>query len=152
MRSDLALSDMRGPVRSLREEHARWNPGLDIWDAPRGFTLFTFRPDGQVSEREFHNPDGSVARLSREFDAGGRVVAERSWGGQGVGRTTVYEYDASGRPAATLQVTPDGARRQVETCSYDADGRQTTVVDLTTVSGVNCHRVDGTMVRSEEHT
>src|SRR5262245_28371623 len=144
MGSDLPVHDLHGAVRRLREEHATWNAGLETWDALRHVSLVTFRPDGQVSAREFHNPDGSVVYLSRDFDAGARVIAERSWSAGVTGRTTVYEYDAAGRPTATFDLMPDGERRRVETFDY-AGGRQTKTIDLTG-GGVNVHCADGCKV------
>ena len=62
--SDLARWKVRGPVRTLRNEHAEWDPSQDTWRAPRSFSTVTFRHDGQVSDRECHNPDGSAVDIS----------------------------------------------------------------------------------------
>jgi hypothetical protein len=63
--SDIAGEKPRGPVRTLRTENAEWDASHGVWQAPRGVTIVTFRRDGQFSEEEFHNPDGSVARWAR---------------------------------------------------------------------------------------
>jgi YD repeat-containing protein len=145
MPNDRELAEVRGPVRGLREEHAVWNPGLEQWEAPRYVTVVTFRPDGQLSEREFQNPDRSVWHMTREFDAGSRVVVERSWSDESTGRVTLYEYDATGRPAATFHALPNGDRHQVETYRYDGAGRLIKTVDVSRES-VSSHRVDGSLV------
>jgi RHS Repeat len=128
--SDLAKWKVRGPVWTLRKEHAEWDPSQGTWQAPRGVSSVTFRHDGQVSEGEFHNPDGSVARWARVYDNDGRIIEEQFWRDDGPRSTVVYSYDALGRLAARGNVAPDGARRETETFRYDGAGRKTKVTFL----------------------
>jgi YD repeat-containing protein len=128
--SDLAKWKVRGPVRTLRKEHAEWDPSQGTWQVPRGVSTVTFRHDGQVSEGEFHNPDGSVARWARVYDNDGRIIEEQSWRDDGPRSTVGYSYDALGRLAARGDVAPDGTRREAETCRYDGAGRKTKVTFL----------------------
>lgn len=123
--SDRANWKLRGLVRTLQQEFAEWDPREGTWRAPRTVTITTFRRDGQVSESEFRNPDGSVARSSRLFDDAGRPVEERFWTGEGPKTLVVYSYDAIGRLAGKTNVAPDGTRRDAERYEYDAAGRRT---------------------------
>jgi hypothetical protein len=128
--SDLTRWKVRGPVRILRKEHAEWDPRQGTWQASRGVSTVTFRHDGQVSEGEFHNPDGSVARWARLYDDDGRILEEQAWRDDGPRSRMVYSYDARGRLAVAEHVAPDGTRREAETCRYDGDGRKTRVTFL----------------------
>jgi hypothetical protein len=96
--SDLTSRKMRGPVRTLRKEHAEWDSSQGTWQVPRGVSTVTFRRDGQVSEGESHNPDGSVARWARVYDGAGRIIEEQSWkdGAEG------------GAAACAPRLNPDG--------------------------------------------
>ena len=125
--TDLAEWKVRGPVRTLRREFAEWDPANEAWQAPRGVTVVTFRPDGQLSEAEFHNPNGSVARRARAYDEVGRLVGAEFWSDGGPRSRIRYYYDAAGRSSRTVNVTPDGTEHDVETCHYDDAGRKTKV-------------------------
>lgn len=126
--NDLAGWKVRGPVRTLRRDLAEWDPSQGgVWQAPRGVTVATFRPDGQFSESEFHNPDGSIARLARVYDDGGRIIEAQSWMDDGPRTTVFYSYDARGRLTAAVDVAPDGTRREAESCRYDSAGRKTKI-------------------------
>jgi YD repeat-containing protein len=98
-------------------------------------TTTTFRRGGQVSESEFQNPDGSVAREMRLFDADGRIVEERFWTGDGPSSLVVYSYDALGRLAAKANVAADGTRRRAERYEYDLAGRRTKMTFLAGAAG-----------------
>jgi hypothetical protein len=144
--SDLTRWKVRGPVRILRKENAEWDPPQGTWQASRGVSTVTFRHDGQVSEGEFHNPDGSVARWVRVYDDDGRTIEEQSWTDDGPRSRVVYSYDALGRLAAAEHVPPDGTRRETETCRYDSAGRKTKVTFLShdhTGTPI-CYGVEGT--------
>ena|SRR5437660_6341264 len=144
--SDLTSWKMRGPVRTLRKEHAEWDSSQGTWQVPRGVSTVTFRRDGQVSEGESHNPDGSVARWARVDDGAGRIIEEQSWKDGGPESSVFYSYDALGRLAAATDVAPDGTRREAETCRYDGAGRKAKVTFLShyqTDSPI-CYKVEGT--------
>ena len=51
--TDLAQWKLRGPVRTVREEHAEWDAPAQKWGAPRGLRRASFLPDGRLSESEF---------------------------------------------------------------------------------------------------
>jgi hypothetical protein len=125
--NDVAEWKARGPVRTCRREFAEWDRSRNIWQDPRGLTILTFRPDGQLSESEGHNPDGSVARSARVYDDSGRLVETQTWMNDEPRRRVLYAYDAAGRPSGAVDLAPDGTRREAETCRYDDDGRKTKV-------------------------
>ena len=147
MVKDRTAWKLRGPVRTLRRECAEWNPVDDAWHAPRGISTVTFKRDGQVSEGEFNNSDGSVAHWARVFDDSGRVIESQEWMDDGPKTRRLYSYDDRGRLAATMLVTLDGTRRQIETCQYDSTGRKTKVVNLGTEQPgirIDAYGVEGT--------
>lgn len=126
---DLARWRLHGPVLTLRTELAEWDSDRGEWRAPRGLTMVTFRPDGQVSETEWYNPDGSILRSVRTFDVAGRVVEERTWKNEGTEWEAAYSYDALGRLAQKEVLSKEG-RWKSEECRYDESGRQTRSVFL----------------------
>src|SRR5688572_7661909 len=93
---------MHGPVRTLREEFAEWNPDLGEWQPPRGLTIVTFRPDGQLGESEYHNPDGSVVRHTRVYNDSRRVTEDQSWTNDVLTNRVLHLYDVAGRPASVI--------------------------------------------------
>jgi len=117
-------------VRTLRCEHAEWDRARQTWQAPGRVSTVTFRRDGQASGGEFHNPDGSIARWARVYDAGGRVVEAQSWMDDEPGTRRRYSYDTRGRLAVVEEEAADGGRRQAESYSYDAGGRKTKISAL----------------------
>jgi hypothetical protein len=130
--NDLAESQLHGPVRTLRREHAEWDSAAGAWKPPRGITIARFRPDGQIVENEFHNPDGSIARWAREYDDAGRVIEARWWTDDGPRGRILYAYDTAGRLVEAVEIDRDGTRRQAESYRYDAYGRKTKVSMLPT--------------------
>jgi len=128
--SDIAGWKLRGPVRTLRKEHAEWDPTQGTWQAPRGVSTVRFRHDGQVSEGESHNPDGSIARWAHVYDDAGRIVERQFWMDDGPRSRVAYSYDALGRLAAAEDVAVDGTRREAERCRYDDGGRKIKMIFL----------------------
>ena len=123
---NLATWRLHSPVRTLRIEHAEWDSGRAEWRAPRGPMTVTFRPDGQVSETESHNPDGSIVRAVRTYDVRGLIVEERAWKDEETQWEAAYFYDALGRLAKKEVLSTEG-RWKSEECRYDDAGRQTKV-------------------------
>jgi YD repeat-containing protein len=129
--SDLKGWQVHGPVRALRREHAEWDSTAGAWKAPRGITIVTFRPDGQIIASQFHNPDGSIAWWSCEYDSAGHMIETQSWiNDESPRRRMRYAYDAGGRLVETVEIESDGTRRQAESYRYDANGRKTKVTTL----------------------
>jgi YD repeat-containing protein len=112
--SDLAAWNVHGPVRRLRKEVAEWDENRADWKRPRGLTIAVFRPDGQLSESEFHEQAFSTATYT--YDANGRLIERiRKMGALSDERTT-FEYDDRGN--AILESSEE-RHREVR---MDADG------------------------------
>jgi YD repeat-containing protein len=129
--SDLAQWDVRGPVRTLRAQHAEWNPEAGDWWPLKTRTVVIFRADGRLSEIHHHNPDGSVPRQVWVYDDDGRLIEDQSWDNEVMAMRVLHTYDSAGRAASLVRVDADGTRRETERCSYDETGRKTKVVFLT---------------------
>ena len=128
--SDLARWELRGPVRTLRTQFAEWNPETGDWWPLKNRFLGMFRPDGQLSEIEHHNPNGSVPREVRVYDEAGRLTEDQWWSNEVLTRHVVHTYDVGGRPASAVTVEVRGTKHEAELCRYDENGRKTKVVFL----------------------
>ena len=128
--SDLARWQLRGPVRTLRTEFAEWNPEAGDWRPLKSRFVATFRADGQLSEVEYHNPDGSVPRDVRVYDDAGRLTENQWWSNDVLTRRVVHTHDDAGRLVSSGTVAVDGTTQEVELCRYDDNGRKTKVVSL----------------------
>jgi YD repeat-containing protein len=127
---DLDPWDLHGPVRALRTHFAEWNPDTGDWWPLRSRAVASFRPDGQLNESEYHNPDGSVVRHVRVYDEIGRLTEEQWWANERLTNRALHTYDVDGRPASSRTVAADGTEREAELCRYDDVGRKTKVVFL----------------------
>lgn len=138
--SDLARWELRGPVRTFRTHFAEWNPETGDWWPLKNRSVAMFRPDGQLSEIEHHNPDGSVPREVRVYDEGDRLTEDQWWANDVLTSRILHTYDAGGRPASSVTVDVDGTKREAELCRYDENGRKTKVVFLSVPesSGASC--------------
>ena len=138
--NDLARWDLRGPVRTLRTHFAEWNPETSDWWPLKARSVVTFRPDGQLSEVEHHNPDGSVFRQVHVYDEAGRLAEVQRWSSGILTSRVVHTYDVGGRPASAFKVDTDGTKHETERCQYDENGRKTKVVFLPIPesSGASC--------------
>jgi hypothetical protein len=146
--SDLARWDLRGAVRTLRTQFAEWNPETRDWSPLKNRFVATFRADGQLSEVDHHNPDGSVPREVRAYDDAGRLTEDQWWLNEVLTRRVVHTYDVGGRSASAMTVDADGAKHETERCQYDENGRKTKIVILQVpeTSGAICStRSCGTM-------
>ena len=154
--SDLARWELRGSVRTLRTHFAEWNPETGDWLPLKSRFVATFRSDGQLSEIEHHNPDGSVPREFRLYDEAGRLTEDQWWSNDILTRRVVHTYDVGGRAASAATVDVDRTKHETERCQYDENGRKTKIVFLAVpeTSGATCSAgscgimfgVDGTNV------
>jgi hypothetical protein len=127
---DLKAWNLHGPVRTLRVEHAEWNPTQEEWQTPRHYGISTFRPDGKMQEAEHHNPDGSISISTYEYDDSARLLEIRTSPPDGPAGRTIYRYDASGRRIEAVTVAGDGTRQQLEVTRSDSAGRKFKVLFL----------------------
>ncbi len=128
--SEVAGVKVRGPVQTCRHEVSEWDRERETWRAPQFLTIVTFRPDGQVSEGESHNSNGSIARWAHAYDDEGRLTEVRLWTDDGPRSSVVHAYDQAGRSTGSMHVAPDGTRREAEICNYDSAGRKTKTIFL----------------------
>ncbi len=125
--SELAGWKVHGPVKTLKSEFAAWDQDQQDWQSFQHFTVVSFHPNGAISATDHHNPDGTVAHSRWFYNDAGRMVESNSWMNDGPIDRTVYVYDECGRPIRATHLGHDGTERDVEVCSYDADGRKTKV-------------------------
>jgi len=138
--SDLARWELRGPVRTLRTQFAEWNPDTGDWWRLENRFVAMFRKDGQLSEIEHHNPDGSVPREVRVYDDAGRLTEHQWWSNDVLTGRVVRTYDVRGRSASAVTVDAHGTTHETERCQYDDHGRKTKVVVLPVaeINGATC--------------
>src|SRR5690349_21454456 len=117
---DLSNWNVRGPVETLRTESAEWNLAKEAWKEPRSLNVVRFRRDGNISETEYHNPDGSIARTLNLYDEAGRIRETRSLSNGAVTGRRIWFYDDSGRPARVVDEDQNGVERESELYRYDA--------------------------------
>jgi hypothetical protein len=72
-----------------------------------------------------HNPDGSVVHSRRLYDSSGRMTEFDSWMNDQAPQRVLYFYDDAGRHIRTAQVRDDGTQTDLETCTYDSNGKGT---------------------------
>jgi len=128
--SDLKRWELRGPVRILRTHFAEWNAEVGAWSPLANRAVVTFRPDGNVSDTEYHNPDGSGVRHVRVYGDRDRLTEDQWWANDALTRRILYMYDVYGRPVSSKAIDTDGNQRETELCRYDDRGRRTKLVIL----------------------
>jgi hypothetical protein len=112
--SDLVRWELRGPDRTPRTQFAEWNPEAGEWSPLKNRFVATFRADGQLSEIEYHNPDGSLPREVCVYDDAGRLTEDQWWSNDVLTRRVVHTYDDDGRFASAVTVDVDGTKRETE--------------------------------------
>ena len=142
--ADLAKWNVHGRVASLRTELAEWDLHSGYWKPAGHFTVATFRRDGAISSTDGYNPDGSVAHSRWIYDEFGRLRESHSWMNDDTPHRSLYLYDDAGRHLRTFAVSPDVAETDVETSSYDAEGRRTKVSVFGSRAGNVSYSIEGT--------
>jgi hypothetical protein len=128
--SDLAKWKVHGPVATLRTENTQWDTDRQDWKPARYFTLTSFRRDGTIDSSESHNSGGSISHSRWLYDRAGRLTESDSWmsdskTNEGPAQKVLYFYDEAGRHIRTAQLRDNGSQTDLETCTYDADGKET---------------------------
>ena len=105
-----------------------------------------FLPDGKIGTIEQHNFDGSVSRRTHLYNDAGRLAESQFRMDDGPISKVLHSYDEAGRELRTVDVAPDGTRRESEICSYDSSGRKTTVrfLSLEQQQPNMCYGIEGT--------
>jgi hypothetical protein len=125
--TDVTNWKVHGPVKTLKTEFATWDPNQGDWQPAAHFSLIAFRPDGKVSTRDSNNPDGFVVHSRSLYDDDGRLIETHSWRNEEPIDRTLYFYDETGLHIRTASLNHDETQTDLESCSYDADGRKTKV-------------------------
>jgi hypothetical protein len=126
-KNDLQQWDLIGPVRTVRRELAEWDQAGQTWRPGQYHTEGSFRPDGRIEESRFYNPGGSIVHSAWLYDADARLIEVQTWADDGPKTRTRHSYDASGRPARTVEIAVDGAQFETARYAYDGAGRKTKV-------------------------
>ena len=142
--SDVAKWKVHGPVETLRTEFSTWDLDQNQWQPAQRSTMTSFRPDGNVSASDAHNPDGSIAHLRWLYDDAGRLAESTFRLDDGPVSRTLYSYDEAGRHVRTVQLGPDGAQTDLETCTYDAGGKKTKTRFLGLAGANAAYGIEGT--------
>jgi hypothetical protein len=122
--NDLASLELKGPVSTLRSESSQWDPEAKNW-TPRNSAMTHFRPDGQISEVEYQNSDGSVSRTINEYDSASRLKESRNRSSNGSETRDLYHYDSSSRLTRVAKIDQYGLQQDSAIYSYDETGRKT---------------------------
>ncbi len=131
-------------MASLKTELAEWDLHSGYWKPAGHFTVATFRRDGAIRSTEGYNPDGSVAHSRWIYDECGRLMESHSWMNDETPHRSVYLYDDGGRLVRIFAVGLDAAETDVETSSYDTEGRRTKVSVFGFRAGNVSYSIEGT--------
>jgi YD repeat-containing protein len=143
--SDLVKWKVHGPVKTLKTELAEWDLSQDEWGPARSKTSCIFRSDGNISARDSHNSDGSIAHGRYLYNEAGSLTETDFWLNSGPSQKSLYFYDEVERHIRTVNVDQDGVQREAEECHYDSAGRKTKVSFLNPHrSGISqAHSIEG---------
>ena len=87
----------RGHPSKVRVETAEWDADGGRWNSPRESSLTLFRMDGQHTESENHNADGTTLHCRYEYNPEQRLTGSQSWQDTGPRSQTECTYDDRGR-------------------------------------------------------
>ena len=122
---DRSRLNLKGLVSTLHSEIADWDAGAKSWRPPRFATMTHFLPDGQISEVEYHHPDGSVYRVGNYYDDAGKLKESRSRSNNDAETSSLYYYDDSGRLIRVVSTDESGLQKDSQIFRYDDSGRKT---------------------------
>lgn len=158
---------MRGPVKSVRVEHAAFTRADGrLVEGPRRLAVVsTYAPDGKRREYEGYAPDGTLRqRFVYAYDDAGNEIEMSAFDGGGKllvkkvshpspGEELTYDGEGKLRERRVIVRGPDG--NLTEVLLYDGAGalkerRVNARVDKTSVWST--YRADGSLVRRDEHS
>ena len=158
---------MRGPVKSVRIEHAAFaRADGRLVEGPRRLTVVsTYTPDGRRKEYEGYAPDGTLRQKyvyvyddagneveMSSFDVKGKLLTRRV-SHPSLGEELTYDGEGKLRERRVVVRGPDGKLSEV--LLYDGEGalkeRSVNARDDKT-SVWSTYRADGSLARRDEHT
>src|SRR4030081_2786599 len=108
--NDVLKWKVHGPVETLRQEFAEWDPEQKQWQPARHSSIASFRPDGSISTSDHHNADGSIAHSRWLYDDAGRLIESSFRIDDGPMTRNIHSYDETGRHVRTVQLNSDGTQ------------------------------------------
>jgi hypothetical protein len=115
----------------MRSEIAEWNAERAQWGPARFVHFVDFGEGGRVIRLDQRGVDDSVYRTIYSYDEGGRLLEMQSGtAGTAAQHRVIHAYDAHHRLLRVTRIDPDGTEHMTETCTYDEQGKRTTVEDL----------------------
>jgi YD repeat-containing protein len=139
---DASHWELHGAVRTMRREIAEWNAERAEWEPARFFQFVRFDEGGRVIQLDQRGAEDSVFRTTYSYDEGGRLLEMQSGTADAAAQhRVVHAYDPQHRLLRVTRIDPDGTEHLTHTCTYDDQGRRTTVQDLP--PNVDGYGVDG---------
>ena len=127
MKTDKEKHDLRGAVKSVRVETARFieQDGQLVEQSWFDQTI-AFNAQGNIIEHVHRNPDGSAFRVLNDCSDAGQLLAMKSYDADNnLVHEVIYSYDAQGRLLSEQTVVPDKTTTAHIAYSYDDAGRKT---------------------------
>lgn len=121
------LANFHGPVATLTAGTAMWDLRREEWQSAPAHSVVTFRRDGKLNTRDFHNADGSIQHSRWQYDNAGRLTAQESRRDEGPVNRSLYFYDDAGRHIRTTYIDEAGVGRDCEICTYDGGRLKTKI-------------------------
>ena len=149
---DRSRQSLKGLVSTLHSEIAEWDAETKSWKPPRFSTMTHFRSDGQISETEYHNPDGSVSRFGNYYDDAGKLQESRSRNNNDAENSSLYHYDDSGRLVRVVSIDQNGLQTDSQIFRYDDAGRKTAQYFLPFDAGAGAVSVSPGLGNSDQTT
>ena len=149
---DRSRQSLKGLVSTLNSEIADWDAEAKSWRPPRFTTMTHFLPDGQISEVEYHHPDGSVYRVGNYYDDAGKLKESRSRSNNDAETSSLYRYDDSGRLIRVVSIDEGGLQKDSQISRYDDAGRKTAQYFLPVDAGAGAMSFSADMGNSDQTT
>jgi hypothetical protein len=115
----------------MGSEIAEWNAERADWGPARFLHFVSFGEGGRVIRLDQRGVDDSVYRTIYSYDEGGRLLEMQSGtAGAPAQYRVIHAYDAHHRLLRVTRIDRDGTEHMAETCTYNEQGKRTTVEDL----------------------
>src|SRR5258708_32447553 len=115
----------------MRSEFANWNAERAEWEPVRFFQFVRFDEGGRIIQLDQRGVDDSIFRTIYSYDERGRLLeTQAGTAGAAAQHRVIQAYDPHYRLLRVTRIDPDGSEHVTHTCTYDDQGRRTTVQDL----------------------